>query len=262
MKILLLLLASLAVYQTDTSLDCYYGQDIILEKDCSGSSNMLVEALECLVNEPGGRFVALAQQYLSPLKECLERFESCIYLGYTNFYSCTCELVYLTWFKPLNMKRNECKDVPPLNNAREIEIKRLVDNYNKLVFEIKSGQCSSFAQRKRILSENSTWPIKSIESRSSETFKVCTCSTNRCNEPKVGPVETSNYTIIPNGGGNGQGDGSNQPNGDGNGQGAGSNNDKKTTIAKSSAMTHSFEPTFVIMLRIAITISLIFDWYL
>jgi len=274
MKILLLLFELVTLLRTGTSLQCYQGNATNKElTDCSLKSSFLVMGLECLVKEPRGEIVDLAQQYLTPLKKCLDSFESCIYLELTDFFTCTCDLPYVAYFKPLNMKTRECKNVSQSDHEQLIKPYLLQHGENYLKLFNASAQCSNlFSKRKTQASGKLDLPIETIESRRNENYKVCTCDSNECDPTKLGPEKTSTVgpgsTIIPGSstkknGSNGQDviPGSSTKKDGSNGQ-DGSNEDKKSTTTESSAMVHLFEQSLVIMMIMAITISFIFNNFL
>ena len=199
----------------------------------------MVKGLECLVEDRRDEIAALAQKYLDLFKECLERMKGgCFCEGYENSCSCTCDRPYIELIKPLNIKRNECKDVSQLDFSRLIESpeyeKRKEDI--QLLLEEGRGCRPSLSSRTILPSGKSDRANQSMESLRTETYKVCTCDSNECDPRKQ-------ETVNPNGGGNGQE--------------AATNDDKNTT--KSSARMQCIEKTFVIMQIVSITITFIFD---
>jgi len=179
MKIQLLLLASLTVYQTDASFQCDLTK-------CKLMENKIVKGLECLIEERRENITALAETYLALFNECLERFKgSCIYLGNLNYLNCACEFNYIARMK-LNMKRNECKDVSQLDYSQWTKSQKYQEHLKDILLLIEeSRRCSpSFSPRKMLPFGKSDGANQSMELRRSETFQVCTCDSDKCDPTK------------------------------------------------------------------------------
>jgi len=228
---LLLIFASLTSIRTDKSYQCPLTR-------CKDKENRMVKVLGCLVEDRRDEIAALAQKYLDLFKECLERMKGgCFCEEYKNECGCTCDQPYPILIKPLNIKRNECKDVTESDFTRlreSPEFEKDLQNIELLMNE--SSRCRPPpSSRKRLPSGKSDRANQPMESLRTETYKVCTCDSNEC-DPRKQPVN---------------------PNGGGNGQEAATNDDKNTT--KSSARIQCIEKAFVIMQIVSITISFIFD---
>jgi len=197
-----------------------FGNGTVQTMYCDQVERIIGVGLGCVVEERSGQDAALAQKYFASFKECLERFKGCVYLGDINRIDCICNAYYFSHIKPLNMKNKECKDVDSqLIKPEEEKIEKLYPLVQKCLLSLNSS----------LPSGKSDWATKSIESRRSETFKVCTCDSNNCDPIKESPEQTSTAvsenTTKPNqvtgssdGAGNGQDsstkkDGSNEANG-------------------------------------------------
>ena len=212
---------------------------------------MLTKKLECLKNQKDANVSKLASKFLDLQRECLAKFDTCIYNREIGVAGCTCLDGYIGIIKYLDVKKGESKKLNGAEMANlAIENFQMLKEFEFLRVEANRLGCSETNRSSlHILYMSSVQKILIPgKNRQALTFEVSTCETDRCNRVET-PSKPNQTTGSTDGAGNGQNpttkkDGSNGENGqdkattnDGsdvsNNDGSnGSNNNKKSTTIR------------------------------
>ena len=136
--------------------------------------------LKCVKNKGNVIDSKFASKYLDLYHECSTKFDSCFYTDVRNSFDCTCPVFYITWIKPLGMKLGECKEWNENYFAGIRHAESEIENDREFLNDrIRELSCITSSRKL-----NSTMANLKIaeKSHSTNTFEVCTCGPDGCEE--------------------------------------------------------------------------------